>query len=690
MRRRTYIKKKRKVFTGRMRKRLLVLLLLFSMVFVVIVGAIVYYNFVRGDKYSQRVLSQNNYESISVPFKRGNIYDCNGSILATSTKVYNLVLEPKNILSSERAEKATREAHNKYFGITADEMNEYLKDSESWYEVVRKKLTYDEVKDFQAYVKTSEGSLVTGVWLQDEYERNYPYKELACHMLGFVVSGNEGIGGLEGGYNSYLNGQNGRTYSYLGKDNNLQKSLEAPVNGDSLVTTIDVETQRIVQKNCEEFEAEMNGAKNISVLVMNPKNCEILALYNSHQFDCNNAYSMVPTKYQFEDAAGMSDEAFKAMADGLSDDEKLKALNELWRNYVVSDNFEPGSTFKPFTISGAMEDGIITGDEQFYCDGVQHIADYDINCHNVYGHGMLSVSEALEYSCNDCLMQIAALEGSTIFDKYQVLYGFGQKTNIDIAGESSDEDLYSLVYHEDTLNPVELATSSFGQGVTVTMMQLGTAFCSVVNGGYYYQPHVVKQILDSDGNVVRSYDKILVRRTISEDTSAKMRQILKEVVEEGTGKKAIVEGYEIGGKTGTAEKIPRGNGKYILSFIGFAPVSDPQVVIYCVVNEPGVADQASSGAGTLLFNKIAEDLLPYMNVYRTGVASETDATMDEVGVPVFDGDAPDVSVAGTTPEENADPNQEEVTEETEETESVYDENYRAPVYDTQSEESVEE
>ena len=690
MRRRTYIKKKRKVFTGRMRKRLLVLLLLFSMVFVVIVGAIVYYNFVRGDKYSQRVLSQNNYESISVPFKRGNIYDCNGSILATSTKVYNLVLEPKNILSSERAEKATREALNKYFGITADEMNEYLKDSESWYEVVRKKLTYDEVKDFQAYVKTSEGSLVTGVWLQDEYERNYPYKELACHMLGFVVSGNEGIGGLEGGYNSYLNGQNGRTYSYLGKDNNLQKSLEAPVNGDSLVTTIDVETQRIVQKNCEEFEAEMNGAKNISVLVMNPKNCEILALYNSHQFDCNNAYSMVPTKYQFEDAAGMSDEAFKAMADGLSDDEKLKALNELWRNYVVSDNFEPGSTFKPFTISGALEDGIITGDEQFYCDGVQHIADYDINCHNVYGHGMLSVSEALEYSCNDCLMQIAALEGSTIFDKYQVLYGFGQKTNIDIAGESSDEDLYSLVYHEDTLNPVELATSSFGQGVTVTMMQLGTAFCSVVNGGYYYQPHVVKQILDSDGNVVRSYDKILVRRTISEDTSAKMRQILKEVVEEGTGQKAIVEGYEIGGKTGTAEKIPRGNGKYILSFIGFAPVSDPQVVIYCVVNEPGVADQASSGAGTLLFNKIAEDLLPYMNVYRTGVASETDATMDEVGVPVFDGDAPDVSVAGTTPEENADPNQEEVTEETEETESVYDENYRAPVYDTQSEESVEE
>lgn len=652
MGRRIVRKKKRRVFTGRMRKRLLFLLLVFSMIFVVIVGAIVYYNFVRGDKYSQKVLSQNNYESITVPFKRGNIYDCNGSILATSNKVYNLVLEPKNILSSEKVERATREALNKYFGITDSEMNDYLRDSESWYKVVRKKLTYDEVKDYQAFIKSGEGGLVSGVRLQDEYVRSYPNNELACHMLGFVVSGNEGIGGIEGSYNSYLNGQNGRTYSYLGANYNLQKSLETPVDGDSLVTTIDTETQRIVQKNCEEFMAEM-GAKNMSVLVMNPKNCEILALYNSHQFDPNNAYSMVPTKYQFKDALGMSDEAFKSMADAMDDEEKLKALNDLWRNFVISDSFEPGSTFKPFTISGALEDGVITGDESFYCDGIQHIADYDIKCHNVYGHGMLNVSQALEYSCNDCLMQIAALEGSSIFDKYQVLFGFGQKTNIDISGEASDEDLYSMIYHEDTLNPVELATSSFGQGVTVTMMQLGTAFCSVINGGYYYQPHVVKQILDSDGNIVESYDKILVRRTISNDTSDKMKQILKEVVEEGTGKKAIVEGYEIGGKTGTAEKLPRGNGKYILSFIGFSPVSDPQVVIYCVVDEPGADDQSSSGAGTILFNKIAEDLLPYMNIYKTGDATESDGIgMDEVATPVFEGEAPEISVAGSTPEEN--------------------------------------
>ena len=655
MERRRVRKNRRRVFTKRMRWHLLFLLLVLSSVFLVVLGKIIYLNVVEGERYSQRVLSQNNYISITVPYRRGDIYDRNGSILATSNKVYNLVIEPKNILDNEKRKEATCKALNKYFGVTSEEMASYLEDSESLYTVIRKKLTYNEVKDFQKYVKTPEGSMVTGVFMEDGYERDYPNNEVACHLLGFVVSGNEGIGGIEGSYNSYLNGQNGRTYAFLGQDNNLQKKLEPARDGDSLVTTIDTETQRIVQKKCDEFMKEM-GAKNISVLVMDPKDCDILALYNSHQYDPNDAYSMLSTKYQFEEAEGMSDEQFKNMAKGLTDDEKLTALNEVWRNFVVSDSFEPGSTFKPFTISGALEDGIITGDEEFFCDGFQHIADYDICCHNIYGHGMLTVPEALEYSCNDCLMQIAQLEGSSVFDKYQVLFGFGQSTNIDISGEASDEDLYTMVYHEDTLNPVELATSSFGQGVTVTMMQLGTAFCSVINGGYYYQPHVVKQILDSDGNLIENYDRILVRRTISEETSDKMKKILQAVVEEGTGQKALVEGYEIGGKTGTAEKLPRGNGKYILSFIGFAPVEDPQVMIYCVVDEPGVENQSGSGAGTLLFNKIAEELLPYMNVYKTGGdVNVIPGGAEEVATPVFDGDAPDISVAGSTLEENAQP-----------------------------------
>ena len=649
------IRKKRKVLVKRMRRHLLILVWLFTAGFAAVIGAVIYYNVVEGDKYSQKVLSQKGYESVSVPFKRGDIYDRNGSILATSAKVYNLVIEPKNIIEFDYKQEATEKALNKYFNISDQELKEYLADEQSQYKVIRKKLTFDEVRAYQTDLRDGKLKNVVGIRLEDEYQRLYPNNELACHLLGFVVSGNEGIGGIEGSYNSFLNGQNGRTYSYLGEDYNLQRTVEQATDGYSLVTTIDSESQRIVQTKCEEFMEEV-GAKNISVLVMNPKNCEILALYNSHQYNPNDAYSLDSTRYQFEKDGPISDGEFDNIKKSLSDEEAVEHLDDVWRNFVISDSFEPGSTYKVFTVSGAIEDGVITGNEEFYCDGYQNVADWKIKCHNVYGHGMLTVPGALKSSCNDCLMQIAALEGPDTFDKYQVLFGFGQKTNIDVSGEASEESLYSMVYHQDTLNPVELATSSFGQGVTVTMMQLGTAFCSVINGGYYYQPHVVKQVLDSDGNLVENYDKILVRRTISQETSDQMKEILKEVVEDGTGKKAIVEGYEIGGKTGTAEKLPRGNGKYILSFIGFAPVTDPEVVIYCVVDEPGADDQASSAAGTVLFNKIATELLPYMNIYRTGDATPSDAEGgDEIATPVFEGNAPDISVAGSTPEQNAQP-----------------------------------
>ena len=649
------IRKKRKVLVKRMRRHLLILVWLFTAGFAAVIGAVIYYNVVEGDKYSQKVLSQKGYESVSVPFKRGDIYDRNGSILATSAKVYNLVIEPKNIIEFDYKQEATEKALNKYFNISDQELKEYLADEQSQYKVIRKKLTFDEVRAYQTDLRDGKLKNVVGIRLEDEYQRLYPNNELACHLLGFVVSGNEGIGGIEGSYNSFLNGQNGRTYSYLGEDYNLQRTVEQATDGYSLVTTIDSESQRIVQTKCEEFMEEV-GAKNISVLVMNPKNCEILALYNSHQYNPNDAYSLDSTRYQFEKDGPISDGEFDNIKKSLSDEEAVEHLDDVWRNFVISDSFEPGSTYKVFTVSGAIEDGVITGNEEFYCDGYQNVADWTIKCHNVYGHGMLTVPGALKSSCNDCLMQIAALEGPDTFDKYQVLFGFGQKTNIDVSGEASEESLYSMVYHQDTLNPVELATSSFGQGVTVTMMQLGTAFCSVINGGYYYQPHVVKQVLDSDGNLVENYDKILVRRTISQETSDQMKEILKEVVEDGTGKKAIVEGYEIGGKTGTAEKLPRGNGKYILSFIGFAPVTDPEVVIYCVVDEPGADDQASSAAGTVLFNKIATELLPYMNIYRTGDATPSDAEGDdEIATPVFEGNAPDISVAGSTPEQNAQP-----------------------------------
>jgi len=649
-------KKKRKVLIKRMRQHLLFLLIAFTAMIAGLIGVVVKINLRDGERYSEKVLSQKYYENKTVPYKRGDILDCNGSILATSVKVYNLIISPMDILETKGGLEATEAALSKFFGVTHEEMNKFVENPNSQYEIVRKQVTYDQMKEFTAYEDSKEGRGIVGVTFEDQYIRVYPNNELACHVLGFVVSGNVGIGGLEGSYDDELNGTDGRIYSYLGEDFTMEREVETPKDGYSLITTIDTEIQRIVQNKSDKYMKEV-GAKNISVLVMNPKNGAVLALYNCHQYNPNDAYSLAPVKYQYDeerfeqDLAPLTDEEFKNIRANMTDEEKLDALNALWRNWVISDNFEPGSTYKPFTIAGALEEGIVTPEDQFFCDGHQIVADWDIHCHLHSGHGMVTVSEGLEQSCNDCLMQIAALEGPATFDKYQVQFGFGKKTNIDLPGEPSEESMYYMLYHKDTLNVTELATSSFGQGVTVTMMQLGTAFCSLINGGYYYQPHVVKQILDSDGNVIENFDKTLVRRTVSTDTADKVRSMLLNVVEEGTGSKAIVEGYSIGGKTGTAEKLPRNNGKYVLSFIGFAPADDPQVMVYCVVDEPRVDDPAFSSAGTVLFNMIAEELLPYMNIHRTKEVEHDGEGMDEIASPVYNGDAPQNDVAGEETEE---------------------------------------
>ena len=643
-------KKKKKIFLRRMRGQLSVVMVLLTFALLFLVGKIIYINVTNGAKYKQRVLSQKRYRSISVPYKRGDILDTNGTILATSNKIYNLVIEPKNILEREANKDATVEALEKYFDITPEEMSEYLKDSNSQYKVIRKKLNYPEVKAFNEYrANDADGKKVIGVWFEEDYVRVYPYNEMACHLLGFTVSGNEGLSGIEGYYNDVLNGEEGRTYSYLNTDLNLENKTESPVNGLSLVTSLDLEVQKIVQKNAEEY-MKLIDTKNVSVLVMRPDNCEILAVYNSHQYNPNEPYNTDTIRYQFkneETGNPMTDDEYEAALASMTDADKVEHLEDVWRDFAVSDNYEPGSTYKTFTISGALEDNKVSLDDQFYCQGYLQVADATIRCHHTSGHGMVTTVQALEKSCNPGLMQIAKKEGRETFDKYQKLFGFGQRTNIDLNGEPGAATLKSLVYDVDSLNSVELATSSCGQGVTVTMMQLGTAFCSVINGGNYYEPHVVRQIIDSDGNVIENHKDVLVRKTISEETSKNMREMLQGVVTEGTGGLAAVDGYSIGGKTGTAEKIPRGNRKYILSFIGFAPVEDPQVVIYCLVDEPDPDNPKFTSTGCILFHMIAEDLLPYMNIYKTDsddpesegetempvdiFATDTDATQDDIG-----------------------------------------------------------
>lgn len=672
---------KAKLFLKRMKTRLLVVFLCAAAFFAVLVIRVAYISIAKGEEYQEEVLSQKSYDSIDIPYERGDIVDRNGNVLATSTKVYNLILEPKNILKSDDGKEATRAALKEYFGMTDEEFDSYMEYTDSFYKVAIKGISYTDVKAFQDYCDTKEGSDVTGVWFEEEYERTYPNGTLACHILGYTVSGNVGQGGIEGYYNSYLNGTNGKTYGYLTTDNTVESVTVDATDGYTVVSTIDLNIQKIIEDNINEY-METTGAEKIGVIAMDPDTGEVLGMATSYSYDPNDPMntdalrnmtvtiteevSSETTESENEEAtekseteedaetseetteesteeietqeveydfSEMTDEEFENVINALSDDQRYEALNAVWRNFCISDVYEPGSTFKPFTISGALEEGVVEDGDTFYCDGYQEVADYTIYCHNRNGDGTLTVKQALEQSCNDCLMQIAALEGSEIFAKYQTLFNFGSTTGIDLSGESS-----GLVYTEETLNATELATSSFGQGINVTMIQMAAAFCSVINGGNYYEPHVAKQIVDSDGSIIEEIEPELVRKTISKSTSDLMVEYLAGVVTEGTGTRAAVDGYTIGGKTGTAEKLPRGNGEYILSFIGFSPVEDPQIVVYVIVDSPNVADQSSSGAGALLFHDIMEDLLPYMNIYQSGDEDISYNGTDETLSSSFDDD----------------------------------------------------
>ena len=666
--------KRSKLFLKGMRRKTKIAYLLVVGVLVALTIRVVYINVANGKEYSEAVVLQMDYNSTDIPYERGEILDRNGNVLANSEKTYSLILEPVNILITEKGKAATRAAVLEYFDVSGDDFDKHIANEDSYYEVVLKDLPYTKVKAFEDYCKTDEGADVIGVRFETVYKRNYPNGSLACHLLGYTASGNVGQGGIEGYYNDYLNGVDGKTYRYMSGSGGVDSETVAAQNGETVVSTIDMNIQKIIEDNITEY-MQNTGAKQIGIIAMDPNNGEILGMASSRTYDPNdpmntqalrnmtvtvtqeveiegadeNADSLisvesakknttattessedgtttessteatteqknVKTEEVEYDFSKMSDEEFQSTIDGFTSDQLYEALNYVWQNYCISDVFEPGSTYKAFTIAGAMEDGVISDGDEFLCDCSQVVVEGEspIYCSYRAGHGMVDVKRALAVSCNDALMQIADKEGPETFDKYQMIFNIGSKTGIDLEGETT-----GIKYDVENLNPTELATSSFGQGVTTSMIQMAAGFCSVINGGNYYVPHVVKRLLDSDGNVVENMDPVLVRKTISKEVSDYMKTYLQAVVEEGTGYAAGIEGYTIGGKTGTAEKLPRGNGKYVLSFIGFTPVENPQIMLYVVVDEPHVEDQSGSGAGAKLFNQVMQDLLPYLNVYST-------------------------------------------------------------------------
>ena len=300
----------------------------------------------------------------------------------------------------------------------------------------------------------------------------------------------------------------------------------------------------------------------------------------------------------------------------------MEALNSLWKNFCINSTYEPGSTMKPFTMAAGLEEGILKGDESYVCNGVTEVGGHEIHCSNRLGHGTLTFSGALEQSCNVAFMKIGTTIGKTIFMKYNQLFNFGLKTNIDLTGEALTN---SLVFDINTMTPTDLAISSFGQGFNVTMIQMATGFCSLINGGYYYKPHIVTKVLDSAGTTVETVEPRVLKQTVSEETSEKIRELCVSVVDNGTGKSARPAGYRIGGKTGTAEKYPRGTENYVISFMSFAPAENPQIVCYVVIDEPNVGYQAQSKYAAVLCKDILTEVLPYMGIFQTEELTEKEA-----------------------------------------------------------------
>lgn len=592
--------KNSKKITRKMKKKLIFVVCIFFILFFALIGVLIRINVVYGDKYTLEVLNNRDYVNRSIPYKRGDILDRNNIILATSTKTYNLILDAKLILDdSGDYLNPTVEALSKCFGVDRQEMEALLTGNPSNQNIVLMKgLIYQDIEEF-IKMKNNKKDYpnIRGVFLLEEYSRNYSYSSLASDVVGFT-SDERGAVGLEAYYNSYLTGSNGREYGYVNDDNVYETIIRKAESGDNIVTTIDSNVQSIVEKHIALAKEELLP-KNIGVIIADPNTGEILAMASDKGYDLNKPRDL--TAYYTEDEI-----------EAMNDEEVVNALNEIWSNFCITYTFEPGSTYKPFTIAAALEEGMVQKEKTYYCDGSEEIGGWKIHCNKRDGHGEIDLKHAITFSCNDALMQIAKEQGKEIFVKYQRGFGFGKSTGIDLPGEVSAE---GLLYDVNQMSETDLATNSFGQNFNVTMLQMVSGFSSLINGGNYYEPRMVKKIVNSEGMVKENFEKTLMRKTVSVQTSEFIKDSLLSVVTEGTGKLAAVEGYQVAGKTGTAEKNPKEENRYILSFLGFAPYENPELVCFVVIDDVTQGDNGSSGHASTLFSSIMAEVLPYMDIY---------------------------------------------------------------------------
>lgn len=596
----------------KVKKRFTVIFLLLSFLFVLLAVRIGYIQFIDGPRLSGEALEQQTRDRL-VNAKRGTIYDRTGKQLATSGDVETVGITPVQVREAGKVDEY------------AKTLAEILDLDENWVkEKINSKVSYVLLKkkvEKETADKIREANL-SGVSLDADTKRYYPYNNIGSHVIGFTGDDNQGLLGIEMVYDSKLKGQNGRIVSARNAAGSEMPykydRYYTPEDGCDITLTIDITIQHFLEKHLDQAMVDNQLQNGAAGIIMDVRTGEILAMATKPDFNLNEPFTIY-------------DEKTQQLLSEASDEEKAKIrqeyFNKLWRNKAVVDSYEPGSTFKLITSAMALEEGVATINDHYYCKGYLKVGGHNIGCWKTGGHGDLDFVGALKNSCNPAFMTIGAKIGNENFYKYYKGFGFTEKTGIELPGETT-----GTFYPEGQFNETELATASFGQGPTVTPLQMLAAIGAIANDGKLLKPHLVKSISDSNGNVIESYGTEVVREVISEQTSSIIRGIMEEVVSEGTGGKAYLEGYRIGGKTGTSEKIPRGNGKYTASFAGIAPSDDPQIVLILLLDEPVGAHTGGLIAAPLA-GKIMDDVLRYMDIkpVETGEENATgDATVPEV------------------------------------------------------------
>lgn len=576
------------------KKRMFFVLKVFSVLLVLLIVRIGWIQFVRGSEYQQKAIEQQTKDSV-ITSKRGVIYDRNKKILAKSASVDTVTATPKEVKADGKADEI------------ADKISEILEmDRKEVYDKITKNSGYEIIK---RKIEPEQSEKIKklgykGIYLIEDSKRYYPFNNLASHVIGFVGDDNQGLNGIEMIYDKYLKGVPGRIVAAknaVGTEMpyKYEKYINAQ-NGINVVLTIDEVIQHFVEKQLEEAVEKYGVAKGAACIIMNAKTAEILAMSTKPDFDLNSPFEITDPNY----LAALEELEGKARVEKLSE-----ARNAMWRNKAVVDTYEPGSTYKTFVVAMALEENVVKLDDTFNCPGYAVYGDRKIRCHKTSGHGTLTFKGGVENSCNPVFMAVGARIGKTAFMRYHKLFGFTQPTGFDLPGEAS-----GIFFSPDRFNEVELATSSFGQGFNITPLQLVTALTAITNDGMMIKPRLVKELVDDDGIVVKSYETEQIRQVISAETAKTVRELLEGVVTNGTSKNAYIKGYRVAGKTGTSEKLPRGNGKYVASFLGFAPANDPEIIGLVVLDEPTGAQHMGGQIAAPTFKSIFDDTLRYLGI----------------------------------------------------------------------------